>query len=678
MPQELTYPGVYVEEVPSGVRTIVGVATSITAFVGRARKGRTDRAVTITSYAQFVDQMGGLWADSRLGFAVRDFYLNGGREALICRLYKPVDDQTDAPWPGRARLTVGAGDTTIALVASSPGSWGNGLRATVDQQDLAPGGELFNLTVSEDDGRTERFRGLSLYAGHRRNILDVLERESALVRWDEKTRVLREAEDGKPRTGPPESSDPQTKAAQDRADAAKGAVSAGRVALSGSGTAEDAAKSAKAAEAAKGSAKAAAEKEQEAAKKAEAEAETALTDAEKLVKTIDPSLPANKQKLADAEADVVAKTKLHKDAVDAVTAAVNALNDADRALADAEGAAKGADEKATAAKKAATAAEDAARGATRAQPAAADLGGDDGVDLESADVTEQGKRLLEAADLFNLLCIPPHTKAGGDVEPAVFDDFAAYCMSRRAVLLVDPPEGWRRPGEVADVFRGPVDTVGGRSANSAVYFPRLRQPNPLSGGAMEEFVPCGAVAGVLARTDGARGVWKAGAGLDATLMGVPELTVKLDDAENGLLNPLGINCLRSFPGVGRVVWGARTLVGADALASEWKYLPIRRLALLIEESLYRGTQWVVFEPNDEPLWAQIRLSVGSYMHELFRQGAFQGRSPRDAYFVKCDKETTTEADRNKGIVNIAVGFAPLKPAEFVVIRLQQIAGQIEV
>ena len=142
---------------------------------------------------------------------------------------------------------------------------------------------------------------------------------------------------------------------------------------------------------------------------------------------------------------------------------------------------------------------------------------------------------------------------------------------------------------------------------------------------LENFAPCGAVAGMFARTDAQRGVWKAPAGLDATLVGVPKLTVQLTDAENGQLNPLGINCLRAMPAAGRVVWGARTLQGDDRLASEWKYVPVRRTALFIEESLYRGTQWVVFEPNDEPLWAQIRLNVGAFMHSLFRQGAFQGR-----------------------------------------------------
>jgi phage tail sheath protein FI len=140
---------------------------------------------------------------------------------------------------------------------------------------------------------------------------------------------------------------------------------------------------------------------------------------------------------------------------------------------------------------------------------------------------------------------------------------------------------------------------------------------------------------------------------------------------------MAVNCLRNRPGYGTVVWGARTLRGADATPDDWKYIPMRRTALFIEESLFRGTQWVVFEPNDEPLWSQIRLNVGAFMHDLFRQGAFQGTTPQDAYFVKCDKETTTQSDINNGIVNILVGFAPLKPAEFVVIQLQQMAGQIQ-
>jgi phage tail sheath protein FI len=245
------------------------------------------------------------------------------------------------------------------------------------------------------------------------------------------------------------------------------------------------------------------------------------------------------------------------------------------------------------------------------------------------------------------------------------------------MLLVDPPESAKDPGDISDALENGLTISTAVKKNAALYFPRLRIPNPLKKNLLEEYVPSAAVAGVFARTDSQRGVWKAPAGLEAGLTGISELTYKLTDAENGRLNPLGINCLRTFPLIGPIVWGARTVDGADALASEWKYVPIRRLALFIEESLFRGTKWVVFEPNDEPLWAQIRLNIGSFMHQLFRQGAFQGKSPRDAYFVKCDAETTTQADRNLGIVNILVGFAPLKPAEFVVIKIQQIAGEIE-
>jgi hypothetical protein len=239
------------------------------------------------------------------------------------------------------------------------------------------------------------------------------------------------------------------------------------------------------------------------------------------------------------------------------------------------------------------------------------------------------------------------------------------------MLIVDPPLALTKDTAVAEL--NALGLTGTAARNGALYFPRIVAPDPTSENRLRNFVPCGAVAGVMARTDASRGVWKAPAGIDAGLTGTADLAANLTNAENGQLNPLGVNCLRTFPVIGRVVWGARTLRGADLLADEYKYLPVRRLALFLEESLFRGTQWVVFEPNDEPLWAQIRLNLGAFMQNLFRQGAFEGSSPREAYFVKCDAETTTVNDRNLGRVNIVVGFAPLRPAEFVVLQLQQIA-----
>jgi uncharacterized protein len=265
------------------------------------------------------------------------------------------------------------------------------------------------------------------------------------------------------------------------------------------------------------------------------------------------------------------------------------------------------------------------------------------------------------------------TDPGVDIGPVTRDNALKYCKDRRAFFVLDPPEAW---DSVDDAVAG-VDDLNLRDENVAVYFPRVKIVDPLRDNMPSTFAPSGVVAGLYARTDAQRGVWKAPAGTEATMAGVRAMTVPMTDRENGLLNPIGVNCLRAFPVTGNVIWGARTLEGADQLASEWKYIPVRRTALYLEESLYRGLKWVVFEPNDEPLWAQIRLNVGSFMHTLFRQGAFQGASPKDAYLVKCDSETTTQADIDRGVVNILVGFAPLKPAEFVFIRVQQLAGQLQ-
>lgn len=536
MPITPTYPGVYIEEIPSGVRTITGVATSITAFIGRAWRGPVNDPITINSYGDYERIFGGLWVESSMSFAVRDFYLNGGSQAIIVRLYHPDPPPDDNP-DEEKKTSASINANELMLEASYPGAWGNFLRARIDH-DVSPEvaerydievTDLFNLTVRDTKtGLTEEFRNVSI-VDSRRQVTNVLANESRLVRVNSLP-------------GPR------------------------------------------------------------------------------------PALHPNPKPGEDVWGDNVPPTNSLVEELNRVS---------------------------------------------------------DGQTLEDDDFTGDGKEdnkvglyALNKADLFNLLCIPPHV-LDGDIEPALITAAATYCEERRAMLLVDPPRAWTNKTTAKNQFLAPnIDYIGSRSKNAALFFPRLRQPNPLRENQIEEFVPCGAIAGIFARTDAQRGVWKAPAGLEATLNGVPALSVSLTDRENGELNPLGINCLRSFPGVGRVVWGSRTLQGADRLASEWKYIPVRRLTLFLEESLYRGTQWVVFEPNDEPLWSQIRLNIGAFMNNLFRQGAFQGKSPREAYFVKCDKETTTQNDIDLGIVNIIVGFAPLKPAEFVIIKFQQIAGNI--
>jgi phage tail sheath protein FI len=283
---------------------------------------------------------------------------------------------------------------------------------------------------------------------------------------------------------------------------------------------------------------------------------------------------------------------------------------------------------------------------------------------------ERALRALASLKDFNLLVLP------GVTDSAILAAATAVCEARRAFLIADAPvTGATDPDPVGAMVHAMQGTTLPRSRNGAVYFPWLRIPDPLAAGALRLAPPSGAVAGLFARTDSMRGVWKAPAGADATLTGVQDPGCALTDAHNAVLNPLAVNCLRKFPNYGTVCWGSRTLAGADANASEWKYVPVRRLALYIEESLYRGTKWTVFEHNDEPLWSQLRLNIGAFMHGLFLKGAFQGATSKEAYFVKCDRETTTQADISRGIVNILVGFAPLKPAEFIILKIQQSAGQ---
>ena len=280
--------------------------------------------------------------------------------------------------------------------------------------------------------------------------------------------------------------------------------------------------------------------------------------------------------------------------------------------------------------------------------------------------TGKGVHLLDAVP-FNLLCVP------GETDQATIQSLQGYCHDQRAFYIVD----CNQSDTFASLQTGPGNITGDNSINSAFYFPWVNAPDPLQQGRVRPFPPCGFVAGLYAATDATRGVWKAPAGIDASLIGESGLTTILADLQNGTLNIQAINCLRSFPVYGDVVWGARTLRGNDQVGSEWKYVPIRRLALYLESSLYDGTQWVVFEPNDERLWSQIRLNVGAFMQGLFLQGAFQGTTPQQAYFVKCDAENNPQSSIDLGIVNILVGFAPLYPAEFVVIQIQQMAGQLQ-
>jgi phage tail sheath protein FI len=504
MPLPLSYPGVYVEEVSSGVRTISGVATSIGLFIGWAARGPTDKAKRIFSFPDYQRAYGGLDLRTPLGYSVKQFFENGGSDAYVIRLVKTkleTGDPATAKIAAKATATIGG----LAFTASSEGSWAHDYRVRVRLR----------------SGTTDRFTV---------EVLSSLTQDVVAESFDNVTMTATDAR-------------------------AAGVV---------------------------------------------------INDQSQLVSVVvTPATP-----LPSAPADLV-------------------------------------------------------------KPFA---GGEDGDVLEpespvfhtAVNALFDKGQIADKLDLFNLVCVPKLTFG------AAIKTLQQHCAGKRAFLVLDSPpqKTWE------NIAASLPDYIGSAPSHAAMYFPWIKAPDQLQSGAIRAFPPCGFVAGIMARTDASRGVWKAPAGTDAAINGAAGLVETLSDQQNGALNPKAVNCLRTLPVYGNVVWGARTLEGDNDRASEWKYVPVRRMALFLEESLFRGTQWVVFEPNDEPLWSQIRLNIGAFMNTLFRQGAFQGTTPREAYFVKCDRTTTTQTDINMGIVNIHVGFAPLKPAEFVVLRIQQIAGEI--
>ena len=641
MPVRPTYPGVYIEEVPSGVRTIVGVATSVTAFIGYFSKGPMEEARRILSWSDFERDFGGLRIDSEASYAVQQFFLNGGTEAWVVRTAQAGTVQAAA-----IQIADSGGVGVLLATAVDPGTWGNNIRIDVDHGTTDPANR-FDLNVSlvgTAGGRlqtvtTEVFRNLSLAPLDREFVVDVVENGSKLIRIAVVGANL-----------PAETGTTSARFMAGAFETLALGLSAGdvlNVDLNAGGAVP-----------------------------------VFLTAP---IPTTMPGFAAYLQGLLRtvlANATVTVLGTVSPDSYFQVKAGT--VDPADFILFSGPVAvALGLD---AAAGSNVQQYQLGAAAAARAQllplPGPTAQPGLDGnlpgaLELIGSEAGRTGLFALAPVDTFNILCVPD-TMLLPDTDAAqVIAATEAWCERRRAFFIVDVPQIDRIRDEVDEIKAWLDANATLRHRNASLYFPRVLIADPLNSFRLRTVASSGTLAGLYARTDGERGVWKAPAGTEAKLRGVQRLEYRLNDLQNGVLNPVGINCLRSFDVYGNISWGARTLEGADQMASDWKYVPVRRLALFLEESLYRGTQWVVFEPNDEPLWSQIRLNLGAFMHSLFRQGAFQGSSPREAYLVKCDRETTTQDDVNKGIVNILVGFAPLKPAEFVVIRIQQLAGQIQ-
>jgi hypothetical protein len=535
MPVLTSYPGVYVEEIPSGVHNIVGVTTATTAFVDFFPQGPMGIPTQVSNYSEFATIFGGLDTRSEASYGVMQYYLNGGQTAWIVRVASGT--------PAAAQVTLESASppqATLLVQASSPGVWGETLQVGIDYNTRPTGSDLFNLVVRRLDSVTnptkvlvtEVYRNLSMNKSGATYAVDLVNNASQLI---------------------------------------------------------------------------------------------TLTD----------------QGLGDIP---------NATALDVIATLGNPLSPGYETVSD------------------------------PGHPPS-----DGGV--PDAPALEAGISTLARLDpyIFNILCIPAAANlvASGTPDTAniagAYEFAAKFCETHRAFLIVDIPQtittisSTQTNGVMSWVSAMELNGLT-PSSSAAIYFPRLLMPDPLNQNRPRNVGVSGTLAGIYSATDSSRGVWKAPAGIGAGIGGA-SLAFVMNDADSGDINPFGINGLRNFPTYGNVVWGARTMRGADALADEWAYIPVRRTADFIEESLFEGLKWVVFEPNDERLWSQIRLNVTSFMQNLFRQGAFQGTSAASAYFVKCDSETTTQTDINSGVVNILVGFAPLKPAEFVVLQIQQMAGQ---
>jgi phage tail sheath protein FI len=650
MPPVLNYPGVYIEELPSAVHTITGVATSIAAFVGWAPQGSTTEAILVQSFSDYQREFGGLDSRSLLGYSVSQFFNNGGQQAYIVRLVSgPITTGTATGTAGAVTINVTGGQLTFT--AKTPGAWSNAYGIQISQGS----GGAFNVSVVYAPSGTTL---VTLETHSNVTISTVGSITSSYVSA---------ATSGSPTGSPATGTYTLTGGTDGDGVNVPGAAAASVKIFSPSSTTNGFTFTANS-----------------------------------------PGAWGNLLAIgATAQAGDPTNTRFSVNVVtinpDGSLSVLETFNNLSVNASDPSYVVTVINADSSYVSVAVAGSPTQALNSPFPPSSPSQLpfntppfmtGGYDGVVLDptadgasgglfmsalnASGSSAGGVHLLDKVDIFNLLCVP------GESEAVTISYLQQYCNAKRAFYIVDPPQAaGTSTATTANLAQsGPAGSDAGSltgpySINSAYYFPWVQAPDPLIGNRQRLFPPCGFVAGIYASSDANRGVWTAPAGIDAGLTGESGLQYLMTDAENGSLNVKAVNCLRHFKVYGDVVWGARTLQGNDQAGSQWKYVPVRRLALFLESSLYDGTQWVVFEPNDETLWSQIRLNVGSFMQGLFLKGAFQGTTPQQAYFVKCDSENNPQSSIDQGVVNILVGFAPLYPAEFVVIQIQQMAGQVQ-
>ena len=619
---ELLHPGVYVQEVSSGVRPIEGVSTSTTAFIGKAEKGPLERAFMVTSFIEFQNNYGAFLNDSFLAHSALQYFNNGGRLLYIVRV---ASGATTADISIADRKNPAA--KTIMVAANSPGKWGNDLTVVIADGTVDAADE-FKLTLQRGGAAIEVFDNLSMNPDAA-NFVEkrVAGSQTIVIKADgtDESNVGGASVSGaSPATSLPadrrklqvniNSDGPQTITLADPCTTGPEIAAAIQAAVRGLTPLRAATPPA-----------------------AFSGFTAAFASGVYTLTSGQTGRRSSVQVTSDLSSNAAALLKL---------GSINGGNETTGAavLRPANGTYN--------------VGRSAVSGAVLAVTA-----GSDGNTPQDNDYMK-GFSLLDPVTDVNILAVP------GVGTKAVVDFGSNYCGQRRDCFFVaDMSVTDDTKEEAQDFLKG----LSVKNSYAAVYFPWVRTVDPAGVSAAPIPVPpSGFITGIYARTDARRGVWKAPAGSETTVGGAVGLTKQLTDAEQDTLNPIGVNCLRSFPASGMVVWGARTL--ATRSHPEYRYIPIRRLAIFLEQSIYNGIQWAVFEPNDEDLWASLRLNIGAFMLNLFRAGAFQGKTPSEAFFVKCDRQTNPQSQIDAGIVTVQIGFAPLRPAEFVVLTISQKAG----
>lgn len=763
------HPGVYIEEIPSGSKPIEGVATSTTAFVGKASRGPVGEATLIGRFDDYTDEFGEVSSgDDEMGLAVQAYYLNGGKSAYICRLAGDGSSTADASVSGVGDGVTDTTDPVLQISAKSVGDWGNDLYYRIVKPD--PSSLTFDLEIGyQKEGEfsvSETFQGLSMRDDENYVITNV-NTSSSLV----SVSVGDAAEIGGASDLYQAASVTGGQISDTTDDYFSSRISGSMtmtLSINGNGAAQITINPTLAGSSHNTDGNAVASAIQAAVRALSTDdayqtfttafssgrfvltsaeegslasvdvydgdlaevlrldsAQTAVLTGDSVTGTTfstaittDVDLTVNIDNLGDQTLSIgldtigLSGTDNAQDGAAVALAVQNAVRAIDNSIESYKsftcsfasdvftlrsGSANVRSSSITATAGTLLAVMGLDSGSTLVSGRQVEQGSARVIPVETLGLNEQGVNLTggsenaptaaDYSDFYStvlrkvtdatIIVLPGEYWAADGSGNEIISQTLAHCESmKNRVLILDP-----EPGVELDQAAIVNGMALPSSTYSTLYYPWVDVTNPEYNEETNPNVsttvsvaPSAFAAGIWSKTDARRGVWKAPAGVETQLLGAAGLEYTVEETEQDQLNPLGINCIRMLPGYGRVVWGTRTL--STKAQPEWRYVPVRRTAIYIEQSIYNGIQWAVFEPNNAPLWSSLKANIGSFMNGMFRAGAFQGKTADEAYFVRCGLgDTMTQADIDRGQVIVQVGFAPLKPAEFVIVRIQQKISQ---